>query len=117
MKRSGTFHSITPKPFSLTIFFISILLFGASTASAQSADKIVKQAAKAMGGEKAQRGIKSWQVKGTIVNSGSGESGSFQAASLRPNLYTISYDIRGLEVSSGYNGKSAWVRDSRDGLR
>jgi hypothetical protein len=117
MKRSGTFHSIAPKPFSLTIFFISILLFGASAASAQSADKIVKQAAKAMGGEKAQRGIKSWQVKGTIVNSGSGESGSFQAASLRPNLYTISYDIRGLEVSSGYNGKSAWVRDSRDGLR
>jgi hypothetical protein len=111
------FHSITPKPLLLKIFCLSILLLGAITASAQSADKIVKQAAKARGGEKANRSIKSWQGTGTIVNSRSGESGSFQAASVRPNLYTIVYDIRGLEVASGYNGKSAWVRDSRDGLR
>jgi hypothetical protein len=117
MKQFRIFHAIAPTRLSLTIFCISILLSGAITASAQSAGKIVKQAAKAMGGEKARRSIKSWQARGTIVNSRSGESGSFQAASLRPNLYTIAYDIRGLEVASGYNGKSAWVRDSRDGLR
>jgi hypothetical protein len=110
-------RAITPNPFSITIFCLTIFILSAITASAQSANKIVKQAAKAMGGEKAQRSIKSWQAKGTIVNSRSGESGRFQAASLRPNLYTNAYDIRGLEVSSGYNGKSAWVRDSRDGLR
>jgi hypothetical protein len=117
MKQSRIFLSIAPKPLSLTIFCITILLIGAITASAQSAGKIVKQAAKAMGGEKATRSIRSWQGTGTIVNPRSGEGGSFRAASLRPNLYTIAYDIRGLEVSSGYNGKSAWVRDSRDGLR
>jgi hypothetical protein len=117
MKQSRIFHSSPPKPLSLTIICISLLLFCAIPASAQSADKIVKQAMKAMGGEKANRSIKSWRVKGKIVNSRSGEGGSFQAAAMRPNLYTNGYDIRGLEVSSGYNGKSAWVRDSRDGLR
>ncbi|MBO0720044.1 MAG: hypothetical protein J2P41_04440, partial [Blastocatellia bacterium] len=87
------------------------------TASAQSAEKIVKQAAKALGGEKALRNVKSWRVIGTIANLQTGESGSFQAAAQLPNLYTISYDLRGLEVSAGYNGKSAWVRDSRTGLQ
>lgn len=110
-------RAITPNPFSITIFCLTIFILSAITASAQSADKIVKQAAKAMGGEKAQRSIKSWQAKGMIVNSGSGESGRFQAASLRPNLYTNAYDIRGLEISTGFNGKSAWVRNSRDGLQ
>jgi hypothetical protein len=117
MKQFRIFHSVTSRPLSLTLFSLFLLFTGAIKASAQSADKIVKQAAKALGGEKAQRNIKSWQVKGTIVNSGSGESGGFQAAALLPNLYTSTYDIRGLEVSSGYNGKSAWVRDSRNGLR
>ncbi len=117
MRQFRTLCAITPNPFSIAIFCLAIFILSAITASAQSADKIVKQAAKAMGGEKAQRSIKSRQAKGRIVNSRSGESGGFQAASLRPNLYTNAYDIRGLEISSGYNGKSAWVRDSRDGLR
>src|SRR5262245_17606311 len=117
MKQFRISHSVRLGPLSLTLFGLFLIFTAASAASAQSADKIVKQAAKAMGGEKAQRSIKSWQVKGTIVNSESGESGSFQAAALLPNLYTSTYDISGLEVSSGYNGKSAWVRDSRNGLR
>lgn len=100
-----------------TLFCLGVLLSGAISVSAQSADKIVKQAAKALGGEKALRGIKSWQAKGTITNSKIGESGSYQAAAMQPTLYTSTYDIRGLEVSSGYNGKSGWMRDSRDGLR
>jgi hypothetical protein len=117
MKQFRIFHPVTSRSLSLTLISLFLLFTGAITASAQSADKIVKQAAKALGGEKAQRSIKSWQVKGTIVNRGSGESGNFQAAALLPNLYTSTYDIRGLEISSGYNGKSAWVRDSRNGLR
>ena len=117
MKQSRIFHSVTSIPLALILISLFLLFTGAITASAQSADKIVKEAGKALGGEKAQRSIKSWQVKGTIVSSKSGESGSFQAAALLPNLYTSTYDISGLEVSSGYNGKSAWVRDSRNGLR
>src|SRR5262245_65692673 len=37
--------------------------------------------------------------------------------SMRPNLYACAFNLGGLEMSAGYNGKSAWMRDSRDGLR
>jgi outer membrane lipoprotein-sorting protein len=94
--------------------------FCAASAPAQSADRVVKQAVKAMTngkGEKALREIRSWQVKGTITNLKDGHSGGYRAAAAQPNLYIREFDLRGLEVSQGYNGKSAWMRDTRDGLR
>ncbi len=109
-----------PSRFNLifSIFFSICALFALSApVSAQSADKIVKQAVKAMGGEKQLRSIKSWQAKGSITNVKDGAGGNYQAAALSPNLYTSFFDIRGLEVSVGYNGKSGWMRDSREGLR
>lgn len=87
---------------------------------AQSADKIIKQAVKAMTngkGERALREIKAWQAKGTIKRLSDGETGNYQTAALAPNFYTEAFDLRGLETASGYNGKSGWQRDSRDGLR
>jgi hypothetical protein len=101
-------------------FSIIFAALCATSASAQSADKIVKQAVKAMTsgkGEKALREIRSWQVKGTITNLKDGSSGSYRAAATQPNLYVREFDLRGLEGAMGYNGKSAWTRDSRDGLR
>src|SRR5215475_1226910 len=92
----------------------------ATSASAQAPDKIVKQAVKAMTngkGERALREIRSWQVKGTITNLKDGSSGAYRAAAAQPDLYIREFDLRGLELSMGYNGKSAWMRDSRDGLR
>jgi len=92
----------------------------ATAASAQSADKVIKQAVKAMTngkGEKALREIRSWQVKGSITNPKDGATGNYSAAATLPNFYADSFDLRGLEISVGYNGKSAWMRDSRDGLR
>ena len=85
--------------------------------SAQSPDKILKQASKSFGGEKPLKVIKSWQVKGTVTRKSDGESGTYQASATAPNLYTDTLDLRGLETSLGYNGKSGWSRDSRNGLR
>jgi outer membrane lipoprotein-sorting protein len=101
---------------------ISIILvaLSAASASAQSADKIIKQAVKAMTngkGEKALREIRSWRIKGTITDLKDGSSGGYRAAAAQPDLYIREFDLRGVEVSIGYNGKSAWMRDSRDGLR
>ena len=89
-------------------------------AVAQSPDKILKQATKAMtngSGEKAWRNLRSWQIKGTVTRKSDGATGQYQAAAMLPNFYTGTYDVRGLETSVGYSGKSGWVRDSRDGLR
>ena len=106
---------------SLSILFpLAIALALAVTASAQSTDKVIKQAIKAMTnnkGERALREIKSWQVKGTITNLKDGATGSYQAMAAQPNLYMTMFDQRGLETIAGYNGKSGWMRDSRDGLR
>jgi hypothetical protein len=99
---------------------ISFVALCAAGASAQSADKIIKQAVKAMTngkGEKALREIRSWQVKGTITDLKDGASGAYRAAAAQPALFIREFDLRGLEVGMGYNGKSAWMRDSRDGLR
>ena len=112
-------YSVTKQTFCAAISIIFAALF-AMSASAQSADKIVKQAVKAMTngkGEKALREIRSWQVKGTITSLKDDSSGGYRAAAAQPNLYIREFDLRGLEVSAGYNGKSAWARDSRDGLR
>jgi hypothetical protein len=112
-------YSVTKQTFCAAISIIFAALF-AMSASAQSADKIVKQAVKAMTngkGEKALREIRSWQVKGTITSLKDDSSGGYRAAAAQPNLYVREFDLRGLEASAGYNGKSAWARDSRDGLR
>lgn len=99
------------------VLLLALTIFFSLNAFSQSPDKILKNAVKAMGGEKALRGIKSWQVKGTITDLKTGDGGSYLAAAMQPNYYTGTFDIRGLEVSVGYNGKSGWMRDSRDGLR
>jgi hypothetical protein len=90
---------------------------GASLAAAQSATKIVKQAQTAMGGEKAIRRVTSWQAKGTITRKSDGATGSYRAAAMRPDLYTLAVEIQGFGASEGFNGKSGWRHDSREGLR
>jgi len=111
--------SIAKQTLCAAISIIFAALF-ATSAPAQSADKIIKQAVKAMTngkGEKALREIRSWRIKGTITNLKDGATGSYQASAAQPNLYAREFDLRGLETGMGYNGKSAWTRDSRDGLR
>ena len=71
-------YSVTKQTFCAAISIIFAALF-AMSASAQSADKIVKQAVKAMTngkGEKALREIRSWQVKGTITSLKDDSSGA-----------------------------------------
>jgi hypothetical protein len=110
---------ISKKPLRALLLLV-IALASTTSASAQSADKVIKHAVKAMTsgkGEKALREIRSWQVKGVITNTKDGATGNYSAAATAPNFFTDTFDLRGLEVSVGYNGKSAWKRDSRDGLR
>lgn len=102
--------------FRLLASIICIALFF-SVSSAQSPDKILKQATKALGGEKVLRSIKSRDCQGTITRRSDGASGKYREISMQPNLYFETFDLRGLESSVGYSGKSGWARDSRDGLR
>ena len=107
---------------SLPKLLVAILILGfihgfVISIQAQSPDKILKQSLKAMGGEKAVKNVKSWEAKGKITRISDGASGNYQAFAMQPNYYTESYDINGFEEAVGYNGKSGWSRNSKDGLR
>lgn len=100
-----------------TLFCLAIQLGNASTIYAQSADHIVKQAVKAMGGESALRRVTAWQASGIITRLRDGLTGRYQASAMQPNLFARGWDIGGFEIGAGFTGKSSWRRDSRDGLR
>jgi hypothetical protein len=94
------------------------LLFLCSTfVSAQSPSKILSQANKALGGEKSLKAVRAWQVSGKITRQSDGASGAYQSYANNPNLYGESFDLNGFESAVGYNGKSGWSRDSKNGLR
>ncbi len=99
--------------------FIALLIFAAAlvcTAPAQSPTKILKQAEKALGGAKVLRSLKSKSVTGSIKRVDDGAVGKYSMYSSKPNRFHMSYDVGGMETESGFNGRSAWTRNSRDGL-
>jgi hypothetical protein len=95
----------------------TLIQVAAPSGNAQSPDALLKRAAKALGGEKAIRTVKSDTSKGLITRLSDGATGTYRSATMRPGLFNTSFDIRGFEVAFGFNGKSGWTRDSRDGLR
>ena len=99
-------------------FSVFVLTFFCLTnVAAQSPGKILKQANKALGGEKNLQSIKSFRKTGTITRVKDAATGAFQMQGAQPNFYNLTFDLDGFETESGFNGKSGWRRDSRDGLR
>lgn len=86
-------------------------------AAAQSPSKVLSQANKAFGGEKVLKSIRAWQASGKITRRSDGASGAYQSFAQSPNFYGESFDLDGFEFQTGYNGKSGWTRDSKNGLR
>ncbi len=98
--------------------FIVFLLFAfVLNISAQSPNKILSQANKALGGDKALKALRSWQATGKITRKSDGANGNYQAYAQNPNLYGEMFDLNGFEIAVGSNGKSGWSRDSKNGLR
>lgn len=116
-KAKSVFSSMRTRSRIALMSAAAIIAAVAVSAAAQTPSKVLSRAAKAMGGEKALKAIRSWQITGTIERLSDGSSGRFEAQASGGSLFGMSYDIGGFEYQSGYNGKSGWVRDSRDGLR
>jgi hypothetical protein len=98
-------------------FLVLIILALTANVFAQSPSKLISQANKALGGEKVLRSITSWQADGTIRRVSDSASGKYSTFAGGGNLYGGMFDLNGFEISTGYNGKSGWIRDSRNGLR
>ncbi len=99
------------------LLFLALILSLSASVFAQSPNKILSQANKALGGEKVLKSITSWQTNGTIKRLSDGANGKYSAYASGGNLYGGMFDLNGFEISTGYNGKSGWIRDSRNGLR
>lgn len=83
----------------------------------QSAPSVLKQAEKALGGSKALKAVSTVTRAGTIKRVGDGAEGKYLYKTAQPNLYSVGFDLGGFETQTGYNGRSAWTRNSRDGLQ
>ncbi len=103
------------KLYLFVIFGLFIVFSG--NISAQSPGNILKNAEKALGGAKALKSVNSWQKSGSITRIKDGSEGEFHAQGSAPNNYHSLYDLNGFEIEAGANGKSGWMRDSREGLR
>ena len=101
------------KSASILLFLVALSM----TVSAQSPVKILKQAEKALGGPKALQSIRSASKTGRITRLSDNASGKYVSQISQPNLLNISFDLDGFEIETGYNGRSAWTRNSRDGLQ
>jgi hypothetical protein len=100
----------------LSAAIISMSFLAANVLS-QSPRQILKAATKALGGTKKLKAIRSWKKSGLIIRTKDGVSGEYSSTASKPNLYNSKFDLRGFETESGFNGKSGWLRDSREGLR
>jgi hypothetical protein len=99
------------------LFALVIVLLLACAAAPQSPSKILKQAENALGGTRTWRAVQSFTAVGHIKRVGDGASGSYILNLAKPNLINESFDLAGFEIETGYNGRSAWARNSRDGLQ
>ncbi len=99
------------------MIYVGLFLFLPFNAEAQTPAKILKDATKALGSKKDVKAVDSWQKKGLIIRLKDGASGEVLIQAAKPTFYNSVFDIKGFESEVGYNGKSGWIRDSREGLR
>jgi hypothetical protein len=97
--------------------FVLIITLFAVAALGQSPSKVLKRAEKALGGTNALQMRSSITMRGRITRLSDGSGGEFRLEASKPNSLHIAYDIAGEEVETGYNGRSGWRRDSRNGLQ
>ncbi len=75
---------------------------------AQSADKILKDYVKAVGGEKKLKAIKNLTAVGEVRDTANGQTGSFMLETRTPDSFYLEMTGEGLAWSEGFNGNSGW---------
>lgn len=115
--RSTGFHS----GIALLRLFFGVLLAAAamlarpSQANAQSAEKIVGQYLRAMGGAKALENIQSARWEGVVHETGAESTGSYTLILKSPDKFYSELIVGSERFTEAFNGKSAWAQDSSTG--
>lgn len=95
---------------------VLLLIFSANL-FAQTPASILKQAEKAIGAKKNVEKVTSYSKRGLITRLRDGIEGEIRIEAVKPLSYHTFVQIEGFEREAGFNGKSAWTRDSREGLQ
>jgi hypothetical protein len=82
----------------------------------QSASQVIERYLDAIGGKKAVEKITSTELSGSVTST-DGRSGTFTQRTLRPQFFNLSLSWGDSRQTTGFNGRSAWQDDARDGLR
>ncbi|HUK31571.1 MAG TPA: hypothetical protein VLV89_10690, partial [Candidatus Acidoferrum sp.] len=85
-----------------------LLLLCSGVSHAQSADRILKDYVKAIGGEKKLKAITSFTAIGDARDTSSGQTGSFTLDTRAPDSFYVEMTGEGLAWSEGFNGSSGW---------
>ena len=98
---------------------VSFLVLNASSElySQRKPKTVLDRAEKALGDKRAVKNLESRIKKGLITRLSDGATGEVVIQTSKPDNFNLSFDIRGFETEIGYNGRSGWLRDSREGLR
>jgi hypothetical protein len=95
---------------------LAVTLSHPIAARAQSADEVIERHIKAIGGKAAIEKVANTDVSGT-VSAADGQSGVFTQRTMRPHSLYLSLDLGSSRLRAGFNGRSAWQDDGREGLR
>jgi hypothetical protein len=121
MPRSASKHVLPARAFSFGRLLLAAALCWIGlvqpAGAASSPEKILAQAAKAMGGEKALRQIVSWQAEGAVRRPDGSGSGRYLAAARAPGLFSQEIRLDDQIYAEAFNGKSGWRSDPPAGLR
>jgi hypothetical protein len=82
------------------------------SARAQSADKVLKNYVKAIGGEKKIKTIRNLRATGEVLDPAAGRTGSFTLETRGPDSFYLEMTGEGLARSEGFNGSSGWEQNS-----
>ena len=94
------------------------MLSGLPAAAAPvTAQKVVDEYLRAMGGSKAITRVTNAAIAGSLTEAASGSSGSFSVFTKAPNRYYSEIIIGSDRVIEAYNGMSAWGQDAGDAPR
>lgn len=100
--------------------FIKVVLISLALSTAvfaQSPTKVLKDAEKAMGGERAIRAVRQTTISGTVKRSSDNSDGRFSMRLSKPNRFNIEYNLATYRREIGSNGRSGWLNDTTGGLR
>jgi hypothetical protein len=97
---------------SMAAIFALLTLVCPWGARAQSADKVLKNYVRAIGGDKKLKAIKNLRATGEVIDRGTGQTGSFTLETRAPDSYYVEMTGEGLSRSEGFNGSSGWSQTS-----